>query len=233
MALTISFNYDPVRDAYNLWQSMNCRFDSPLTHLWPTQNIENLAGSDWEHVKGPLIAMHEEFKHNNRQFISAVLLAVQSYWASARKQIIECLDHIFIDSPVEEMFTAFLTLCSRCPYNPQEASFMISFLASPSQAVYTVSHEIFHLLTYDRLAETIANCPPHMRDEFCEMLTCVLDTEMTSMVWLPPDRRESVHQIPMGKMVVSLWNTTKDIDITSKETLKVFMARNPNAPVDE
>lgn len=208
---------------------MNCPLDSPLTHLWPSQNIENIAERDWECVKGPLIAIHEEFKETHREFIFAVLVAMQSYWASAQEQIIKCLNRIFINSPADKVFSAFLTLCSRCPYNPQDDSFMVSFLASPTQAVYTVSHEIFHLLTYDRIPETIKKCPPHIRDEFCEILTFILDIEMNHMVWLPPDRRKNIRHTPMGKVVVSLWDSSKDIDKVSQKTLKIFISQTSNA----
>jgi hypothetical protein len=94
---------------------------------------------------------------------------------------------------------------------------MISLLASPIQAAYTVAHELFHLQFWHLFKHQITQCEERIRDEYTEIMTAILDKHISTII--PLYERVELNSFGLRRKAQQLWESTNDLHHVASEIL--------------
>ena len=81
----------------------------------------------------------------SNKLIEIYIQTLTKSWNLIEKEYFRRMDKIFEKNISYKKINAYITTAGRCPYDPDEPSFMVSFFYSIPSALQTCGHEIMHL----------------------------------------------------------------------------------------
>jgi hypothetical protein len=202
LMVEIKFKYVFLKDLQNINESL-LNFGGEISVLSNSKKIRDTTNSF-----RTVPSKTKKIYLKNTKFFNLIVKSHEGYWMSKKKEVIKILEKIFNKRLYSKKFYAYLTSCSRCPYNPKENSFFVSIFASPMQVIYTIAHELFHLQFFNEYVNKIQNKFDTKNDleEFMEEMIVVLDYELRDKIY-----GGKIDIKGKKKKILLLWKQSKDL----------------------
>ena len=209
--IALHFNYDAIRDAKNIVESSRLSFHESLSYLVGFGGSIFPQATTWPDV----VDAASSFDREHRSLIESVLASFTSHWQTFRKPVLDCLHEIFNERLSIQTVNVYLTSCSRCPYDPNAPSFMVSIWASPLEVVYTCAHELFHIHFWRINGNRIRELPNAASSNLLESFIAILNDELPKHI--PIVSGSCRIDTPDGKVVRDIWRRTRNLHLTVGE----------------
>ncbi len=204
----VIFKFDPEKDLLNIFNAVN----SPLAYgqnVKIPQRLVNIAkGKDFVDCKEQL--KEEQQSLYKSRLISCYLECIEKSWEKIEDEYFKRLKKLTNKDAPEEI-AAYLTTVGKCPYDPQENSFMICFYSNLVQSMRSIGHEILHLHFhknyFDYTEKIIGKSKTH---DLKESLTVLLNLEFKDL-WFAEDAGYEAHK-ELRKFIEAEWKKSHDFD---------------------
>ena len=204
----VIFKFDPEKDILNIYNAVN----SPLAYgqnVKIPQRLVNIAkGKDFVDCKKQL--KEEQQSLYKSHLISCYLECIEKSWGKIEDEYFKRLKKL-TNKDAPEKIVAYLTTVGKCPYDPQENSFMTCFYSNLVQAMRSIGHEILHLhfhKNYFAEIEGIIGKPK--THELKESLTVLLNLEFKDL-WFAEDVGYESHK-ELRNFIEAEWKKSRDFD---------------------
>ncbi len=204
----VEFKFDKKRDLWNYWDKSNG--DNSITSFNISQKVlEICKDKTFEDCRDELSKYLSEI--HNSKLIKLNLQSVQKAWKNIEREFFERMNNI-MGIYEEERITAYLTTLGICPYDPNEPSFMFSFLYSLPKSLQTCGHEIMHLYFHNLYWESVESKIGNKKTwDLKEALTVILNFEFKDL-WFIEDKGYEPHK-KLRKFISDEWKKNKDFRI--------------------
>jgi hypothetical protein len=214
------FKYDYLKDSKNLWESINDPFlKRKVTFLLDKRTLNKIKNKKWENICLWFPLKIKKVYIQNKKLINKILETYFLLWKEKENDLLELLNKIFNKKINLKKVIAYLTLCTRCQYDPTRNYFMVSFFSSPTQLLYTCIHELFHLQFYHnyyKICKKYLNFEEFL--EFSELMAVIVDTELKDFLFIKEKRNIN----KLRKKIRNLWLENKNIDKIIAKSLFLF-----------
>jgi hypothetical protein len=207
----VRFDFDKDKDLWNNWQNCNdkCKW-SNFSKGIPKKMRGIAKGKKFEHCNKQLEEYLKDIHKSG--FIEIFANSISKSWAKIEDVFFKRLKKITKKSFQRKSITAYITTSGRCPYDPEEGWFMVSFFSSLTGALRTVGHEIMHLHFHDNYWNNVEKeIGKQKTADLKEALTILLNIEFIDL-WWDLDKGYGAHQ-ELRKFIVKEWTKNKDFDV--------------------
>jgi len=214
----VTFKFDKEKDLWNIWETCN---SSSRWHNFkktlPSHFLEMCEGKEFSECRDKLSEYRE--KMYNSGLIEIFVKAVQEAWNKINDKFFKRLEKIMKHSICFENFTGYVTTVTRCPYDYEEPSFMVSFFRDIAHTLNTSGHEIMHIQFHNTYWEEIEKeIGKEKTADLKESLTVLLNLEFRDL-WFVDDIGYEPHQ-ELRKFIEEEWKKKPDFDILMKKCKK-------------
>lgn len=206
----VNFEINKKKDLINIWETAN---SSSRWHDFKksvSRNIiEMCEGKKFEECEKELEKLMNHIYKTG--LIEIERVALQKAWDLVNKRYFERMEKIFKKKfPFEEV-NAYITTSGRCPYDPDEPSFMVSLFYSLPDSLNTCGHEIMHIFFHNTYwAEVEKEVGEEKTADLKEALTVLLNLEFKDL-WIAKDRGYESHQ-ELRNFISEKWKEEKDFE---------------------
>lgn len=209
----VIFKFDKEKDLWNNWATVN--YESP----WGEKKLNKIPildkickGKEFKGCKKEIEKFCEPMHKNPLLFI--IIESFQKAWNKINNEFFERLEKITKKSLSFNKITAYLTTQARCPYDPEEPSFMVSMFASIPHALKTCAHELmhihFHKFYWKNIEEKIGK---EKTADLKEALTVLLNLEFRDL-WILKDKgKDNEEQQKLRTFIEKQWKKEPDFHI--------------------
>lgn len=212
------FKFDKERDLYNIWET--CNKDSS----WYNHK-KNIAPVFLEICEGKeLKQCKSELKDHRKKMYQSKLLGVfvkfiQEAWNTINDEYFKRLELITKRKFKFERINAYITTVMRCPYDPKEPSFMVSFFRDISNALLTCGHELMHIQFHNTYWEDVEKkIGENKTADLKEALTVLLNLEFKDL-WFVEDKGYDSHK-ELRAFIEKEWKQEKDFERLLKKCVE-------------
>lgn len=217
---TLRFELDKDRDIRNAWELCNIQFPwaeskekMPLKEdyksLWKGKDFDECREEIWNSIK----VLYSS------GIIEAFRIGVEKSWAGINQKYFSRLEKVTGRQIYTDSFTTYMTSVGRCPYNPEDNSFMISIKRPLLQCLRTSGHELMHLqfhhYFWEEISKKIGNAKAA---DLNESLTVLLNSEFRDL-WMVEDTGYPTHQRLRG-FIGRTWKEVNDFDLLLKKCVE-------------
>ena len=215
----VIFKFDKEKDLWNNWATVN--YKSPWENMYKQIPIltEICKGKKFEECKYKLGEFNKIVYES--PLIEVVINTFQKAWDKINDKYFKRLERIMKSKfPIKEV-TAYLTTQYRCPYNEEEAWFMVSFFSSIPKAMQIAGHELMHLhfhKTYwPKIEKQIGK---EKTADLKEALTVLLNLEFRNLWFVKDEGKNNEQQQKLREFIIQEWKKKKDFDVLIKKCVK-------------
>jgi len=207
----VKFILDIERDLFNAWETAN--FETTwTTYFKDTINpkiLEICEGKKYEESKEKLKKYYSRM-HSNK-IVNSLPQIYQDSWDKINDEYFEILERITGKKMPFDEIKAYLTTQSRCPYSPNEPSFMVSIFNPVLSALKTCGHELMHIHFHNTYWEDIERqIGKEKTGDLKEALTVLLNIEFRHL-WMVTDKGYGPHK-ELRKFIVDIWTKEKNFE---------------------
>ena len=220
----VKFVFYKERDLDNIWRTANLglSYGYDFKQYLSPDIISMCRGKTFEECKGKLAKRIQ--KTQSSGMVSNLLKAVNDSWKEINDEYFKRLKRVMTKPIYADSFKAYMTSIDRCPYNPEEGSFMFSFFSGIPKIMETAGHEIMHLQfhhTYwPKIEDKIGR---EKTSDLKEALTVLLNLEFKDL-WFFQDRGYDIHR-ELRKYITEQWKKKKDFDVLMKKCVS-YLKKN-------
>lgn len=206
----VIFKFDEEKDLWNIWDTCN----NPSSWYDHKKNVsktilEICEGKSFKECKNELIDYRKKMYDSEMPQLFAK--NIQKAWNKINDEYFKRLEKITKRKFKFKKVTAYITTVSRCPYNFNEPSFMISIFKDMLGCLTTCGHELlhiqFHHTYWDEVEKQIGK---EKTADLKEALTSLLNSEFKEL-WFVEDRGYEAH-IQLREYISTQWKKDKDFD---------------------
>jgi hypothetical protein len=221
----VEFYFDKNRDILNIYNALNSPNRYGETIRLPSGILELSKIREYSEFSRLLEKYRSPIYQSG--FIESYLKAVKDSWSKIEKEYFIRLEKITGIKFSKEKINVYVTTIGKCPYNPEESSFMICFFSNIVQTLREIGHEILHLHLHNHFFNEIENkVGLEKAHEIKEALTVLLNIEFKDL-WFAEDEGYSSHK-EIREFIINKWNEKKDFDSLLNDCVKLIIERRLN-----
>lgn len=216
----VTFIHDQEKDLYNIWETATTKnaYGYDFTQ-GVSQNIINLCkGKSFSKAKPEL----KKIMSNNifsSELIEIYIRTLTKSWNLIEKEYLKRMNKIFEKKIPYKRINAYITTAGRCPYDPDEPSFMVSFFYNIPSALQTCGHEIMHLYFHKFYwAYVEKQIGQKKTSDLKEALTVLLNLEFKDL-WFTIDLGYPNHE-HLRNFIENEWKKEKNLKKLIEECIK-------------
>jgi len=218
MTSKVNFIFDKEKDLYNIWETCNSNSDwHDFKKGLNPDDLRVAKGKNFEECKDELRKAYE--KLHESKLIEIFINSLKKGWGAINDEFFRRLEIIMKKPICSETFISYITTVGRCPYNPEENSFMVSLFYSIPQALVTIGHEIMHLCFHRFYWEDIEDkIGKEKTADLKEALTVLLNLEFKDLLF-GKDRGYDCHQ-KLREFIEKEWKEKKDFGVLMEKCVE-------------
>ena len=214
----LNFKIDKSRDLENIWETAtsSSRWYDFKQHV--SQNIVKMCeGKNFEECE---IELDKLMSHIYKTGLLEIYIdALQKAWNLINGRYFNRMEKIFNKKFPFENVNVYLTTSGRCPYDPDEPSFMVSFFYSIPGSLSVCGHELMHIFFHNTYWNDVAKeIGEDKTADLKEALTVLLNLEFSDL-WITPDEGYESHQ-ELRNFIVEKWSEEKDFEKLLSKCIK-------------
>ena len=215
----VTFKFDKEKDAWNIWATATSSSKWNDFKKSVTPNIATMCeGKKFEECKDKLIEM-VNYVHKSG-LIEIYIEALEKSWGNVEKEYFKRMDKI-MKKKFSKDIIGYITTSGRCPYDPDEPSFMVSLFHSLPYSLSTCGHEIMHLYFHKFYWENVEKkIGKEKTADLKEALTILLNFEFSDL-WIVEDHGYDSHQ-ELRTFIEKTWKKEKDFDVLLEKCVDRF-----------
>jgi hypothetical protein len=217
----VSFSFDKQRELRNVWRTVNSpsrMFD--FSKFVKPEVAKLVSGKSFENSGRALETYNQEVYRSYLFQIFPRLL--DDAWSCIEENFISRLEHITGKKFLRESILGLVTTSSRCPYNPGESWFMVSFLNSIPGCMLTAGHELLHMHIHDYFFDyLIANLGEERAHDLKEAITTVLLNAEFRDLWIIEDKGYEKHS-KLRQFIHEQWLKERNFSMLLKKCVQLL-----------
>lgn len=206
----VKFGFDKERDLFNVWQTCTAKsYGYDFSSRLPKELVKFCKDKSYKNSKEFI----KKFFNNiySSEIANDYAVFLDKSWKKIEKKYFEKLKNITGKELKVKKINAHITIAPRCPYDPEDKSFMVNLFASPPINLMTAGHEIMHLHFHENYFEEVekqlGNKKTH---DLKEALTVLLNIEFNDL-WSVIDNGYESHK-ELRNFIAEEWKKEKDFD---------------------
>ncbi|MCK9596070.1 hypothetical protein M0R19_02725 [Candidatus Pacearchaeota archaeon] len=209
----VIFKIDKEKDMYNLWEL--CNIDNPYVENPEKKQLNSDYKQLWDQKN--FKECKREIEKDIQPLYSSGILNIfkdelEKAWEKVNNIYFSRLEKVIKKPIYPDKFTGYITTVGRCPYNPQDYSFMISIKRPLLQCLRTIGHELLHIQFHN--SKHWETCEKEIGKEktndLKEALTVLLNLEFKDL-WFVEDRGYDSHK-ELRNFITNEWKKEKDFE---------------------
>ncbi len=223
MRVKVEFVFDKTKDLDNIWRTVNkeVRF-MDFSGKIPQKVVEIAKGKEFAECEKELRRYYS--KAHDSKILKIFVRAINDSWQHIEKEYFKRLTKLTGKSLDEPEIRGWVTFSPKCPYNPKNYSFFVSFYSSLPQVMVTAGHEIMHLHFHKYYWDKIEKELGHDKTaDLKEALTVLLNKEFYDL-WQVSDVGYEMHK-ELRKFIFKKWYETKDFDVLLNKCVR-YLKKN-------
>ncbi|MEI7719004.1 MAG: hypothetical protein WCI72_03995 [archaeon] len=207
----VTFEFNKNEDLYNLWETVSKKplHGYDFSKNMPSNLVTAIRGLSFKKTK-PIISKYYANLYASG-LIEISLKASETAWKTVEKEYFRRMDALIGKKLSAKKLIARITIAPRCPYNPQQNSFMIPFHATIPQVLGTCGHELMHLYFHEHYFDKIEKeIGTEKAQAIKEAVTVLLNTNFVLLLFLKDKGYESHREL--RAFILDEWKKDNNFD---------------------
>lgn len=206
----VNFIFDKEKDVNNIWKTASSKsYGYDFSSKMPSVLVEFCKNHSYKESK-PFIEKFFSSIYSSK-IPEVSLISVNKSWNLIEKEYFKRLERITGKKLSAKKINGYMTIAPRCPYNPEDNSFMFNFFSNIPNILSTAGHEILHLHFHEHYFKKVEKQLGHDKtQDLKEALTVLLNLEFQDL-WFINDNGYDSHK-SLREFIKIEWQKDKNFD---------------------